>query len=86
MRNTLSSLFANVECRQLPWRWPSEAEAWVEAGLRGYRNKVAANGQMVLRGLNIAGGGNMFPTQRMVASPLANETRRISLNHLSAGD
>lgn len=26
-------------------------------GLRGYRNKVATTGQMLLRGLNIVGGG-----------------------------
>lgn len=31
MENTLSSLFASVEWRQLPWLRPSEAEAWFEA-------------------------------------------------------
>lgn len=31
MENTLSSLFASVEWRQLPWLQPSEAEAWFEA-------------------------------------------------------
>lgn len=31
MENTLSSLFASVQWRQLPWLQPSEAEAWFEA-------------------------------------------------------
>lgn len=31
MENTLSSLFASVEWRQLPWLQPSEVEAWFEA-------------------------------------------------------
>lgn len=32
------------------------AMVMVEAGLKGYGDKVAANGQMILRGLNIAWG------------------------------
>lgn len=56
MENTLSSLFASGEWRQLPWLQPSEAEAWFEARgeERGWRNKVAPNGEIVQMALREA--------------------------------
>lgn len=92
MENTLSSLFASVEWRQLPWLQQSEAEARFEAR-GGDGNKVAPNVEIVQMALwevagvsTLAGAvdGNKWSllTSNLRVSAPVNKTRPISHNYL----